>query len=62
MRDRASAIIAHKFGVSEILRQPGKRDEMEQWDKLGEECGIFSIVGHPEAARMARSTAAAAVA
>ncbi|MEJ2111840.1 MAG: amidophosphoribosyltransferase [Acidobacteriota bacterium] len=26
---------------------------MESWDKLGEECGIFSIVGHPEATRMA---------
>lgn len=26
---------------------------MESWDKLGEECGIFSIVAHPEAARLA---------
>jgi amidophosphoribosyltransferase len=23
------------------------------WDKLGEECGIFGLVGHPEAARLA---------
>ena len=28
-------------------------NEMESWDKLGEECGIFSIVAHPEAARLA---------
>jgi amidophosphoribosyltransferase len=27
--------------------------EMESLDKLGEECGIFSIVTHPEAARIA---------
>jgi amidophosphoribosyltransferase len=26
---------------------------MESWDKLGEECGIFSIVAHPEAVRLA---------
>jgi amidophosphoribosyltransferase len=31
----------------------GIMSEMESWDKLGEECGIFSIVAHPEAARMA---------
>jgi len=32
---------------------PGINKEMESWDKLGEECGIFSIVAHPEASRMA---------
>lgn len=26
---------------------------MEAWDKLGEECGVFGIVAHPEAARIA---------
>ena len=25
---------------------------MKDWDKLGEECGIFGIVSHPEAARI----------
>jgi len=33
--------------------KPGSRKETEAWDKLGEECGIFSIVSHPEAARLA---------
>lgn len=27
--------------------------EKAPWDKLGEECGIFAIVSHPEAARLA---------
>jgi hypothetical protein len=26
---------------------------MTPWDKLKEECGIFGIVSHPEAARLA---------
>ena len=29
------------------------RDKMLTWDKLKEECGIFGIVSHPEAARIA---------
>ncbi len=40
---RAPEIYQHKSGNTE---------EMESWDKLGEECGIFSIVSHPEAARI----------
>jgi len=51
--DRLSIGVVEKFGVFKIIRQPGIKSEMEPWDKLGEECGIFSIVGHPEAARMA---------
>lgn len=27
--------------------------QMEAWNKLGEECGVFGIVAHPEAARIA---------
>ena len=29
---------------------------MTPWDKLKEECGIFAIVSHPEAARLSTST------
>src|SRR3954466_2985243 len=50
--DPAAADLNKKQPLTEIERNEVENDKLDVFDKLHEECGVFAIYGHPEAANL----------